>query len=221
MESLRIEIERDALVAIDIQNDFCSGGGLPVAGGEEVVAPVNRLMPRFRHVILTQDWHPPEHHSFASAHPGRRPNETISLPYGEQVLWPDHCVRGTPGAAFHPDLAADRATLLVRKGTRRELDSYSAFFENDRRTPTGLGGALAQLGIRRIFVAGLATDFCVHYSVCDARRLGLAVVVLEDACRGIDVDGSLARARDAMQAAGAILTVGGALEASAGREPER
>ena len=202
MRSLKVNRQWDALLAIDIQNDFCSGGRLAVPGGEEVVAPVNGLAPRFQHVVLTQDWHPPGHQSFASAHPGRQPHETIELASGEQILWPTHCVQGTRGAAFHPDLQTDRATLLVRKGTRRELDSYSAFVENDQRTPTGLRGALEELGIRRLFVAGLATDVCVLFSVRDARRLGFEVVLVEDACRGIDREGSLARAIAEMESLG-------------------
>ncbi|MCK4415012.1 MAG: bifunctional nicotinamidase/pyrazinamidase [Candidatus Eisenbacteria sp.] len=205
MATLRVDPQRDALLAIDIQNDFCSGGNLEIRGGEEVVLPVNELMSHFRHVILTQDWHPPGHHSFASAHAGRQPRETIELAYGEQTLWPDHCVQGTRGAAFHSDLHTDAATMIVRKGTRRELDSYSAFLENDQQTPTGLGGALEELGIRRLFVAGLATDVCVLYSVRDARKLGFDVVLVEDACRGIDIGGSLEDAIAEMRSAGVLI----------------
>jgi nicotinamidase/pyrazinamidase len=180
------------LLLVDIQNDFCSDGALAVPGGEEVVPVANALVERFDHVVLTQDWHPPGHLSFASSHPGKRPFETIEMAYGPQTLWPDHCVQGTPGAAFHADLAATKAELVVRKGFRREIDSYSAFFENDRQTPTGLAGYLQERGLRRLALAGLATDFCVAYSTLDARRLGFEVTVVEDGCRAIDLDGSLA-----------------------------
>lgn len=195
----------DALLVVDVQNDFCPGGALAVAGGDEVVAPANALMARFAHVVLTQDWHPPDHRSFASAHPGHRPFETVAMPYGEQTLWPDHCVQGSPGAAFHAELDTRRASLIVRKGTRPAIDSYSTFFENDRRTPTGLGGALREMGVSRVFLCGLATDYCVQYSALDARRLGFEAVVLLDACRAIDLDGSLAAALDAMRQAGVVL----------------
>ncbi len=183
--------ETDVLLVVDVQNDFCPGGALAVPDGDQVVPVINRLVPRFAHVILTQDWHPRGHSSFASTYPGRKPFETIDLPYGKQVLWPDHCVQETPGAAFHPDLDLRRAELIVRKGFRREIDSYSAFFENDRKTPTGLGGCLHERGFTRVFLAGLATDFCVRYSAEDARTLGFEVVVIEDACRGIDTNGSM------------------------------
>lgn len=202
---LTIDQQTDALLVIDIQNDFCPGGALAVADGNGIVAPVNALMRRFQHVVLTQDWHPPRHRSFASAHPDRQAFETIEMPYGPQTLWPDHCVQGTEGAAFHPKLDTNAASLIVRKGTRPEVDSYSAFFENDRRTPTGLAGCLRELGIARVFLCGLATDFCVRYSALDARRLGLAAVVLQQACGAIDLDGSLAAALEAMQAAGVTL----------------
>ena len=201
----------DLLLVVDVQNDFCPGGALAVPDGDEVVPVVAALMPRFDHVVLTQDWHPPGHGSFASSHPGRRPFETIEAAYGEQVLWPDHCVQGTPGAAFHPDLDTSQAELILRKGFRREIDSYSAFFENDHRTRTGLSGFLRERGFRRLFLAGLATDFCVKWSALDARREGFGVVVLEDACRGIDLDGSLARAREEMRQAGVALTTAAAL----------
>ncbi len=195
--------ERDLLIAVDVQNDFCPGGALAVPRGDEVVPLVNRLAGRFAHLVLTQDWHPPGHLSFASSHPGRRPFEQIDVFYGSQTLWPDHCVQGTEGAAFHPGLDLRRAELIIRKGFRREIDSYSTFFENDRRTPTGLLGYLRERGFERLFLAGLATDYCVHYSALDARRAGLAVVVIEDACRAIDLEGSLARAHREMAAAGA------------------
>jgi nicotinamidase/pyrazinamidase len=193
--------DTDLLLAVDLQNDFCPGGALAVPRGDEVVAPINRIGRRFAHVALTQDWHPRDHRSFASQHAGRRPFETITLPYGEQTLWPDHCVQGTPGAAFHPGLDLPHAELILRKGYAREIDSYSAFFENDRRTPTGLASYMRERGFRRLYLAGLATDYCVAYSALDAIRAGFAVVVLEDACRGIDLEGSLARAMDEMRRA--------------------
>jgi nicotinamidase/pyrazinamidase len=192
----------DALVAVDVQNDFCPGGALAVADGDRVVPVINALGPRFASVLLTQDWHPPGHVSFASRHPGRHPYETITLPYGPQVLWPDHCVPGTPGAEFHPALDTRRAALIVRKGHNPAIDSYSAFYENDHRTRTGLGGYLRERRLGRLFLAGLATDFCVLYSALDARREGFEVYVIEDAVRGIDLDGSLARAWRAMEEAG-------------------
>jgi nicotinamidase/pyrazinamidase len=185
--------ERDILLIVDIQNDFCPGGGLAVPRGDEVVPLLNRLAARFRHVVLTQDWHPRGHLSFASSYPGRKPYETIALAYGTQVLWPDHCVQGTPGADFRTDLAVPHAELVLRKGYHREIDSYSAFVENDRRTATGLAGYLRERGLARVFVAGLAFDFCVRYSAEDAHREGLQVTVVEDACRGIDVAGSVAQ----------------------------
>ncbi len=192
----------DVLLVVDVQNDFCPGGGLPVPRGDEVVALVNGLGLRFRHVVLTQDWHPRGHLSFASAHPGRMPFETITLPYGEQVLWPDHCVQGTAGAEFHRGLHIPRAELVLRKGYHAAIDSYSAFFENDRKTPTGLGGYLRERGLTRLFVAGLAFDFCVRFSAEDARRSGFDVAVVEDACRGIDVAGSVAATRQSLAALG-------------------
>ncbi|MDT8345380.1 MAG: bifunctional nicotinamidase/pyrazinamidase [Thermohalobaculum sp.] len=194
-----------ALIVIDVQVDFCPGGALAVAGGDAVVPAVNRLMDRFATVVLTQDWHPAGHLSFADAHPGRAPFETVELPYGPQVLWPAHCVQGTPGAAFHPDLRTDAAHLVVRKGFRAQIDSYSAFFENDRHTVTGLNGYLTERGIRSLVLAGLATDYCVRYSAVDAARLGFQVAVIEDACRAIDLDGSLAAARAEMAACGVRL----------------
>jgi len=193
---------RDALLVIDAQNDFCAGGALGVPDGDAVVPVVNRLAPVVPHVVLTQDWHPPGHGSFASAHPGRAPFETIELAYGAQTLWPDHCVQGTRGAAFHRDLETARAQLILRKGFRPELDSYSAFYENDRATPTGLSGYLRARGVARVFLAGLATDYCVQYSALDAAREGFETIVVEDACRAIDLDGSRATAMAAMDAAG-------------------
>ena len=194
--------ETDALLVIDVQNDFCPGGALAVAGGDEIVPLVNRLGERFPHAVLTQDWHPPGHGSFASSHPGRKPFETIELAYGPQTLWPDHCVQESAGAAFHRELCLPRAELVIRKGFRPAVDSYSAFYENDRRTPTGLAGYLRERGLTRVFLVGLATDFCVHYSAIDARRLGFAAVLVEDACRAIDLEGSLGAAMRSMAEAG-------------------
>jgi nicotinamidase/pyrazinamidase len=194
--------ENDILLVVDVQKDFCLGGALAVPKGDEVVPVANGLGERFPHVVLTQDWHPLGHHSFASAHPGRKPFETIALSYGPQTLWPDHCVQGTPGAQFHPDLHLPRAEMVVRKGFRPAIDSYSAFFENDRKTPTGLAGYLRERGFTRVFLAGLATDFCVHFSALDARREGFAAMLIEDACRAIDLEGSLAQAMRNMAAAG-------------------
>jgi len=194
-----------ALIVIDVQNDFCPGGALAVAGGDEIVAPINSLMEQFDAVILTQDWHPAGHSSFASAHPGKAPFEMIQMPYGPQVLWPDHCMQGTEGADFHKDLRTD-ADLIIRKGFRSTIDSYSAFFENDQTTPTGLKGYLETRGIKQLTMVGLATDFCVHYSAVDAARLGFDVSVRLDACRAIDMEGSLAAAKQAMRDAGVTLT---------------
>lgn len=200
MSARAVKRAGDVLLVVDVQNDFCPGGALAAPGGDEVVAPINRLMGRFDHVVLTQDWHPEGHLSFASSHPGRKPYETIPLPYGPQVLWPDHCVQGAPGAAFHPGLDLTRAQLVLRKGCDQRIDSYSAFMENDRTTATGLGGYLRERGLRRVFLAGIAFDFCVLWSAEDARRQGFDVVVVEDACRGIDVDGSMGEARRRLQA---------------------
>lgn len=192
----------DALLVIDVQNDFCPGGALAVADGDAVVPIVNALGARFEHVLLTQDWHPADHASFASQHPGRQPFETLDTPHGAQTLWPDHCVQGTPGAAFHGGLAVGRAELVLRKGFRRAIDSYSAFQENDRSTPTGLAGYLRERSIARLFLVGLATDYCVAYSALDAIAAGFHAVVIEDACRAIDLGGSLAAAMAQMRAAG-------------------
>ena len=193
---------RDVLLVVDLQNDFCPGGSLAVPRGDEVVPLINRLAARFEHVVLTQDWHPRGHQSFASAHPGRKPYETISVAYGPQVLWPDHCVQGTPGAEFRNDLQIPHAELVLRKGYHKDIDSYSAFYENDRKTHTGLAGYLRERGFTRVFLAGLAFDFCVRYSSEDAHREGFSVMVIEDACRGIDVDGSMAASRQALSALG-------------------
>jgi nicotinamidase/pyrazinamidase len=187
--------ESSILLAVDVQNDFCPGGALAVPQGDAVVPVINRMGTLFAHVVLTQDWHPPGHLSFASSHPGCKPFDVIPVSYGEQVLWPDHCVQGSHGAAFRRDLHLPRAELVIRKGFHREIDSYSAFFENDRRTPTGLNGYLRERGLERIFVAGLALDFCVRYSAEDARRLGYSVCVVEDGCRGIGVGDSIAATR--------------------------
>jgi len=192
----------DVLLIIDVQNDFCPGGALAVGDGDAVVPVINRLTEGFQHVVLTQDWHPQGHSSFATSHPGSAPFESVTMPYGQQTLWPDHCVQGTPGSAFHPQLRTKRAELVIRKGFRSAIDSYSAFFENDRRTPTGLAGYLRERGFRRIFLSGLATDFCVHYSAVDARQLGFDTVVIEAGCRAIDMAGSLDAAWAAMTAAG-------------------
>jgi len=185
----------DVLLVVDVQNDFCPGGALPVQAGNEVVPVVNRLATSFSHVLLTQDWHPPGHLSFASSHPGRQPFDQIELDYGTQILWPDHCIQGTVGAEFHPDLRIRNAEVVIRKGFRREIDSYSALFENDRRTPTGLAGYLRDRGVTRVFLAGLAFDFCVRFSAEDARNSGFTCFVIPDACRGIDVGGSIAATR--------------------------
>lgn len=190
-----------ALIVVDVQNDFCPGGALAVAGADEIVPAVNALIARFEHVVLTQDWHPAGHSSFASSHPGKTPFEMIAMPYGAQTLWPDHCVQGTAGAEFHPGLEWTRAELVVRKGFRPQVDSYSAFFENDRRTPTGLSGYLRDRGIKKVTLCGLATDFCVAFSALDAVAQGFSTSVILDACRGIDLNGSLqamvTRMRDA------------------------
>jgi nicotinamidase/pyrazinamidase len=187
--------DRDVFLVVDIQNDFCPGGALAVPAGDQAVPVINRLAARFAHVVLTQDWHPKGHQSFASSHPGTRPYQTIEVAYGAQILWPDHCVQGTEGAAFRKDLRITHAELVLRKGYHRQIDSYSAFYENDRKTRTGLAGYLRERGFGRVFVAGLAFDFCVRYSAEDARREGFEVAVIEDACRGIDVDGSMAATR--------------------------
>jgi nicotinamidase/pyrazinamidase len=192
----------DLLLVIDVQNDFCRDGKLAVADGDDVVPVINRLAQRFDHMVLTQDWHPAGHSSFATSHPGRAAFESIEMPYGQQTLWPDHCVQGTPGAHFHPGLSTEHAELVIRKGFRRDIDSYSAFYENDRRTPTGLAGYLRERNLRRLFLVGLATDYCVHYSAIDARRLGFDVVVIESGCRAIDLAGSLAAAWTGMTEAG-------------------
>jgi nicotinamidase/pyrazinamidase len=194
-----------ALIVIDVQNDFCPGGALAVADGDAVVPLANALLRRFEVSVLTQDWHPADHRSFAVNHPGAEPFSQVEMPYGPQVLWPAHCVQGTDGAAFHPGLETDRADLILRKGFRAAIDSYSAFFENDHETPTGLAGYLRERGIDSLLMAGLATDFCVRFSAVDAARLGFRVSVAMDACRAIDLDGSLAAAEAEMRAEGVTL----------------
>ncbi|HXV29227.1 MAG TPA: bifunctional nicotinamidase/pyrazinamidase [Sinorhizobium sp.] len=195
----------DALIVIDMQNDFCPGGALAVEGGDEIVPVVNRLIEQSRHVVLTQDWHPTGHSSFASSHPGKAPFETVTMPYGEQKLWPDHCVQGSAGADFHPGLRWTTAELVVRKGFRAEIDSYSAFFENDHKTPTGLAGYLRERDITKVRLCGLATDFCVAFSALDAVAQGFSTSVVLDACRGIDLNGSLAAMTERMREAGVQL----------------
>jgi len=194
--------DRDVLLVIDVQNDFCTGGALAVPGGERVVPAINRAAQKFANVVLTQDWHPPDHISFASNHAHKRPFETVELDYGSQVLWPEHCVQGSAGAEFHRELQVSRAGLVIRKGFRRGIDSYSAFFENDHMTPTGLLGYLRERGLQTIFMTGLALDFCVRYSAEDARKAGLEVAVVEDACRGIDLDGSMVATHHSFKAMG-------------------
>ena len=201
---MRID-EHDVLLVIDVQNDFCPGGTLVVPLGDEVIAVIHRIAPRFEHVVLTQDWHPSNHFSFAASHPGKQPYDSIQLSYGTQTLWPSHCVQGTHGAEFHPALELTRAELILRKGFRPQIDSYSAFFENDRATPTGLAGYLKERGLSRVFLAGLAYDYCVGYSALDARRLGLPAFVLRDACRAIDLNGSVAAIEGEFAKAGVAL----------------
>ena len=192
----------DVLVVVDMQNDFLPGGSLAVAGGNDIIAPIEQLAARFANVVMTQDWHPADHVSFASNHPGAQPFETIELGYGTQVLWPDHCVMGSNGAEFAPGLRLPGAQLIVRKGFRRSVDSYSGFREADRKTVTGLAGYLLERQLGRVFLCGLATDFCVAWTAIDARAEGFVALVVEDACRGIDTAGSLARAWSDMAAAG-------------------
>ena len=194
--------DEDALIVVDVQNDFVRGGALAVPDGETILPLVNRLIGAFAQVVVTQDWHPAGHASFASSHPGAKPFDVIATPYGSQVLWPDHCVQGAPGAALVAGLAVDSALLVLRKGMHAAVDSYSAFLEADRRTTTGLGALLSARGVDRIFVCGLATDFCVAFTALDARAAGFETFVVEDACRAIDANGSLAVARTRMDATG-------------------
>ncbi|MEM7753326.1 MAG: bifunctional nicotinamidase/pyrazinamidase [Pseudomonadota bacterium] len=194
----------EAILVIDVQNDFCPGGALAVAGGDQIVAPINALVPEFPVRVFTQDWHPADHLSFASQH-GAEPMTTTEMPYGMQVLWPNHCIIGSKGAGFHDDLNTQHADLVIRKGFRREIDSYSAFFENDHTTPTGLEGYLRSRGVEAVTLVGLATDFCVNYSAVDAAKLGFKVTVIESLCRAIDFDGSLDAAKAGMTEAGVAL----------------
>ncbi|WP_299735695.1 bifunctional nicotinamidase/pyrazinamidase [uncultured Roseobacter sp.] len=194
-----------ALIVIDLQTDFCPGGALAVPEGDAIVAPINALIAEADAVILTQDWHPAGHSSFASSHDGKAPYDMIDMPYGPQVLWPDHCIQGSLGAQFHPELHVDRADLIIRKGYNPQIDSYSAFFENDHTTPTGLEGYLRTRGIDELIMVGLALDFCVNFSSVDAAKLGFKVRVREDLCRAIDLNGSLEAARTGMQDAGVTL----------------
>ena len=205
MTAFRRPGPRDVLLVVDIQNDFCPGGTLAVPGGDAVVPVVNRLAQGFSHVVLTQDWHPAGHQSFASSHAGRAPYDTVAASYGPQILWPDHCLQGSPGAAFHADLDIPHAELVIRKGYHRSIDSYSAFFENDHATPTGLAGYLRDRGFSRVVLCGLAFDFCVRYSAEDAVASGFAVAVIEDACRGIDLGGSVAETRRMLSTLGVPL----------------
>ncbi len=195
----------DVLLVVDLQRDFCSGGALAVPDADEIVPIVNRMAQRFANVVLVQDWHPRGHISFASSHPGHKPFETITLPSGPQTLWPDHCVQDSDGAKFHADLHIPHATLVIRKGFHPSIDSYSAFRENDRKTKTGLAGYLRERGLGRVFIAGLAFDFCVRFSAEDARAAGFSVVVIEDACRGLDIDGSMAATRAELEKLGCAL----------------
>ena len=204
---------QDVLLVTDVQNDFCPGGALAVPDGDAVIPVIHRIAPLFEHVILTQDWHPPGHHSFASAHPGKHPSEQVRVSYGEQTLWPEHCVQGTPGADFHPALQLARAELILRKGFRPEIDSYSAFFENDRTTATGLVGYLRERNLTRVFLTGLAYDYCVGYSALDARRLGFPVTIISDACRAIDLNGSVAAIEKQFAKAGVTLIESAAIPA--------
>ena len=194
--------EQDVLIVVDVQNDFCTDGALAVPDGEKVVPAVNRIAQKFKNVVLTQDWHPKDHVSFASNHANKRPYDTIELSYGSQVLWPDHCVQDTSGADFHKALHVPQASLVIRKGFHRDIDSYSALYENDRKTPTGLLGYLRERQLKTMFIAGLAFDFCVRYSAEDARKAGFEVAVIEDACRGIDLEGSMAAAHRSLKSLG-------------------
>lgn len=198
---MRID-KNDVLIVIDVQNDFCPGGALAVPNGDQVIPVIHCVAQQFQHIVLTQDWHPPGQHSFASAHPEKRPYESVELNYGTQTLWPDHCVQGTEGAALHPALQLTRAVLILRKGFRKEIDSYSAFFENDRSTATGLAGYLRERKLDRVFLTGLAYDYCVGFSALDARRLGLEATIIRDACRAIDLDGSVRRIEEEFRQTG-------------------
>lgn len=200
-----IVTDADVLVVVDVQNDFCVGGNLAVPNGDDVVPIINNLARTFRNVVLTQDWHPPGHSSFASSHPGRQPFEQVEMPYGPQTLWPDHCIQGDFGAAFHERLDVTHAELVIRKGFRPAIDSYSAFFENDHKTPTGLAGYLRERGFSSVYLAGLAFDFCVRYSAEDARTLGFETFVIGSACRAIDLHGSAQATRESFRDKGISL----------------
>ncbi len=204
MQALEIQ-DSDCLLIIDVQNDFCAGGSLAVPDAETILPFINQLSPQFRTVVLTQDWHPAGHSSFATSHSGKQPFDSITLPYGEQTLWPDHCIQGSNGSEFYPDLQTDTSQLIIRKGFRSAIDSYSAFFENDHTTATGLSGYLRERGVNRVVCVGLALDYCVRFSALDARREDFDALVLEDGCRGIDIDGSNEDARQVMRAAGVSL----------------
>ncbi len=193
----------NALLIIDVQNDFCPGGALAVPDGDQVIPVINRMVESFGHVIQTQDWHPKDHSSFASSHEGKNPYDTIQVDYGEQILWPDHCVQGTNGAEFHSKLETNKSEVIIRKGFRKKIDSYSAFFENDKKTKTGLSGYLKERGVSDLYVCGLATDFCVKWSVLDGIKEGFTIHVLEDAVKGIDIEGSVEKAWKEMKSAGA------------------
>jgi nicotinamidase/pyrazinamidase len=205
-QSANILQSDDLLLVIDVQRDFCPGGQLAIRDGDAVVLEINRLAGRFGHVILTQDWHPANHMSFASIHAHAKPYDAIQAPYGPQTLWPDHCVQNTAGAEFHPDLDLPNVELILRKGFRREIDSYSAFLENDKKTATGLAGYLRERGFKRIFLVGLAYDFCVRFSAVDAVRLGFSAIVLEDACRSVDIPGSVESTREEFAQTGVVQT---------------
>ena len=209
--NLNLNLETDVLLIIDVQNDFCPGGSLAVPDGDAIVPLINKIARRFAHKVLTQDWHPAGHSSFASSHPGQAAFGAVRMPYGDQTLWPDHCVQGSHGAEFHPQLAVPDAELVIRKGFRPSIDSYSAFFENDKTTPTGLTGYLRERGLKRVFICGLATDFCVGFSAEDARRQGFDTAVLLDASRAIDLRGSLAQATTRLRDAGVGLIGASAL----------
>ena len=211
-ESMKIAAD-DVLIVIDVQNDFCPGGALAVADGDAVIPVIHRVAPLFQHIILTQDWHTPGHQSFASVHPGKEPYEQVRVSYGKQTLWPDHCVQGSRGAEFHPALHLPRTELVLRKGFRQEIDSYSAFFENDHATATGLAGYLRERDLKRAFFVGLAYDYCVGYSALDARRLGLRAVILRDACRAIDLNGSVKKIEAEFTKSGVQLADSGSLSA--------
>lgn len=207
---MRID-SHDVLIVIDVQNDFCPGGALVVANGDAVIGAIHRIAPLFQHIVLTQDWHPSGHSSFATSHSGKKPFEQIELSYGLQTLWPDHCLQNSNGAQFHPSLHLPQAELILRKGFNQAIDSYSAFFENDRTTPTGLAGYLEERDLTRVFLAGLAYDYCVGYSALDARRLGLPAFILRDACRSIDLNGSVAKIEAEFARAGVSVIDGPAL----------